>query len=88
MAWQIEFERAAERELRELDAQTARRILKFLSERLASSTDPRRLGEALHGALGDYWKYLVGDYRIIAAIEDARLRILVVRIGNRREVYR
>jgi mRNA interferase RelE/StbE len=88
MAWRIEFERTAERELNKLDAQTARRILKFLSERLAPSSDPRRLGEALHGALGDYWKYRVGDYRIIAAIEDDKLRILVVRIGNRREIYR
>ena len=88
MAWRIEFEQSAQRELNKLDPQTARRILRFLSERLAPSDDPRRLGEALHGALSDYWKYRVGDYRIIATIEDDRLRILVVRIGNRREIYR
>ena len=88
MAWRIEFEQAAQRELNKLDPQAAKRILKFLSERLAPSADPRRLGETLHGKLSDYWKYRVGDYRIIATIEDDKLRILVVRIGNRREVYR
>jgi mRNA interferase RelE/StbE len=88
MAWRIEFDRTAERELAKLDPQTARRILTFLNERLAPSTDPRRLGEALHGNLATYWKYRVGDYRIIATIEDRMLRILVVRIGNRRDVYR
>jgi mRNA interferase RelE/StbE len=88
MAWRIEFEQTAQRELNKLDPQAAKRILKFLSGRLAPSADPRRLGEALHGKLSDYWKYRVGDYRIIATVEDDKLRILIVRIGNRREVYR
>jgi mRNA interferase RelE/StbE len=88
MAWRIEFEQTAQRELKKLDPQTVKCILRFLNERLAPSDDPRRFGEALHGALGEYWKYRVGDYRIIATIEDEKLRILVVRIGNRRAVYR
>jgi mRNA interferase RelE/StbE len=51
--------------------------------------DPRSIGQALKGTrFGEFWKYRVGDYRVIAHIEDDRLRILVVRIGNRREVYR
>ena len=51
--------------------------------------DPRSIGQALKGIrFGELWKYRVGDYRVIARIEDDRLRILVVRIGNRREVYR
>jgi len=49
----------------------------------------RRIGEALKGSeLGEFWKYQVGDYRIIAEIEDKTVRILILRIGNRREVYR
>lgn len=89
MAWKIEFDPAAERELGKLDPPVARRILAFLHGRLAPLDDPRRLGEALKGSrLGEFWKYRVGDYRVIAAIEDAAVRILVVRIGNRREVYR
>lgn len=89
MAWRIEFDRAAERELGKLDPQIAKRILLFLRERVSHLEDPRSIGEALKGSrLGDFWKYRVGDYRIISAIEDGALRILVVKIGNRREVYR
>lgn len=89
LAWSIEFTTAAKKELAKLDPPVARRIVGFLRERLASMEDPRALGEALKGArLGEFWKYRVGDYRIIALIEDEALCILVVRVGNRREVYR
>lgn len=89
MAWKIEFEPVAERELDKLDPQVARRILTFLHRRVASLDDPRSIGEALKGSkLGEFWKYRVGDYRIISSIEDGALRIFVVKIGNRREVYR
>ena len=89
MAWRIEFDRAAERELSKLDPQIAKRILLFLHERVANMDDPRSIGEALKGSrLGDFWKYRVGGYRLISSIEDGALRILVVKIGNRRDVYR
>jgi mRNA interferase RelE/StbE len=88
MAWRIEFDPAAERELDKFDPQIARRILRFLYERVRTLDDPRSIGEALRGTqLGEYWKYRVGDYRIIAAIEDQKLRIVVVRIGDRKEIY-
>ena len=89
MAWRIEFEDAALKELAKLDKPVARRILAFLRERVAVLDDPRSVGEALKGSrLGDFWKYRVGDYRVIAHIEGAALRILVLKVGNRREVYR
>ena len=89
MAWKVELDPAAERELGKLDPQVARRILMFLHDRLAVLDDPRSIGDALKGStLGEFWKYRVGDYRIIASIEDGALRILIVKIGNRREVYR
>lgn len=88
MAWTIELADSARRELAKFDPQHARRILKFLTERVASLDDPRSIGEALKGStLGNFWKYRVGEYRIITSIEDGQLRILVVRVGNRREVY-
>ena len=89
MAWKIEFDPAAERELDKLDPQIARRILGFLHARIAPLDDPRSIGEALKGEkFGNLWKYRVGDYRVISSIEDGALCILVVRIGNRCEVYR
>jgi len=89
MAWRVELDQAVERELSKVDPQAARRILSFLFERVSNLDDPRSIGEALKGStLGAFWKYRVGDYRIICNIEDSALRVLVVRIGNRREVYR
>jgi mRNA interferase RelE/StbE len=89
MAWRIEVDPAAAKELGKIDPQTARRIVQFLRERVAQLDDPRSIGEALKGsALGDFWKYRVGDYRVIASIQDAILTVLVVRVGNRRDVYR
>ena len=89
MAWRIEFDDSSRKTLKKLDAQIAIRITKFLRERVAPLENPRLIGEALQGSkLGEFWKYRVGDYRIIARIEDEAVRILVVRIGNRREVYR
>jgi mRNA interferase RelE/StbE len=89
MAWRIEFDPAAAKELGKLGYEPAQRILRFLSARVAPLDDPRSIGEALKGSkLGDFWKYRVGDYRIIAEIQDGALCILVVRVGNRREVYK
>ena len=89
MAWKVEFSSGAIKNLDQLDPQIARRIVAFLHERVAPLDDPRSIGEALKGSrLGDFWKYRVGDYRVISHIEDGMLQILVVRAGNRREVYR
>jgi len=89
LAWAIEFEKEAGKELGKLDKQDARRIVKFLRERVAVLDNPRSIGQALTGSvLGDYWKYRVGDYRIVADIQDKRVCVQVVRLGNRREVYR
>jgi mRNA interferase RelE/StbE len=89
LAWQIEFDDKAKKDLAGVDKTVAKRITAFLRERVAQLDDPRSIGEALKGSkLGAFWKYRVGDYRIIASIEDDVLRVLVVRIGNRRDVYR
>ena len=87
MVWKIELDPAADRELGKIDPQIARRILTFLHKRVAPLENPRSIGEALKGSkLGEFWKYRVGDWRIIASIEDSAVRILVVRIGNRKDV--
>jgi mRNA interferase RelE/StbE len=89
MAWSIDLDPRAKHELNRLDPQVSRRIGRFLYERVVNLDDPRSIGEALKGSeLGEFRKYRVGDYRIIVSIEDKLVRILVVRIGNRREVYR
>ena len=89
MTWRIEFDPAAFEELSGLDRTVQRRILNVLRERIAPLEEPRSLGEALHGKeLGGFWKYRIGDYRVICDIQDKVIRILVLRVGHRREVYR
>ncbi len=89
MVWGVDLSPLAVKNLEQMDPPVARRILKFLHERVAPLDDPRSIGEALKGSrLGEFWKYRVGDNRVIASIKDSALKILVVRIGNRREIYR
>jgi mRNA interferase RelE/StbE len=89
LAWKIELEAGARKELEKLDKPVARRIAGFLMRRVAHLDDPRSIGQALKGSeLGNFWKYRVGDYRIICDIQDERMVVLALRIGNRREVYR
>ena len=89
MVWLIEFLPSAEKQLSKFDPKVAKRILEFCRERLAVQIDPRVLGEALKGKLyGDYWRYRLGDYRIIASIQDKEISILIVSIGDRKRVYK
>lgn len=89
MTWKVELDPAVERELGKLDPQQAKRILQFLFERVAHLEDPRSIGEALKGSkFKSLWKYRIGDYRLISNIEDSTSQIFVVRIGDRKEIYR
>ena len=89
MAWTIEFGATALRQLEKLDRSVQRRIWKFLNGRLLQLENPRSIGAALQGErLGGFWKYRVGDYRLIARIEDDRLLVLVLKVGHRGDIYR
>ena len=88
MAWTIDYTGTARKQPLKLDKQTARRIVDFMDERVAPLDDPRSTGKALSGPLGGFWRYRVGDCRVICDIQKGALRVLVVDIGHRREVYR
>jgi mRNA interferase RelE/StbE len=89
LVWRIEISQTAEKQLAKLDRVVARRIVAFLRDRVSVMDDPRAIGEALKGSeLGEFWKYRVGDGRLICQIEDAHITITVVGLGNRREIYR
>lgn len=88
MAWTIDYAETAKAQLSKLDKQTARRIVDFMDERVAGRENPRDSGKALTGSLGGFWRYRVGDCRVICDIQDGVLRVLVVQVGNRREIFR
>ena len=88
VVWQVEFLPGATRDLKKLGSDAQRAILRYLRERIATAADPRRFGHALTGDKKGFWRYRIGDYRIVASIEDHRFVVLIVTIGHRREVYR
>ena len=88
LTWTIEYTQTARAQLRKLDKQMARRIVDYMNERVAGLEEPRSLGKALTGPLGELWRCRVGDCRVICDIQDAALRVLVVRVGSRGKVYR
>ena len=89
MVWTIEFTDRAARQFSKIDKPDQLRIAAFLRDRLAPLADPRGMGKALKGsALGGYWRFRVGDFRLICELQDSRLVVVIVEIGHRREVYR
>ncbi|EOV0239573.1 type II toxin-antitoxin system RelE/ParE family toxin [Salmonella enterica] len=87
MVWTINYSDRALKSLRKMDKQNARRIVDFMDLRIAVAANPRKSGRPLKGELGEFWRYRVGDYRILCEIRDGELIILVATIGHRREVY-
>ena len=85
--WAIEYSEKAARELLKIDREAARRIKRYLDERIATDEDPRRFGESLAGNLSGLWKYRIGDFRVIAEIQDERFIVLVIRVAHRSKVY-
>jgi mRNA interferase RelE/StbE len=87
LIWRVEFDERAARELRGLDKQAQRAILRYLRERIATDQNPRRFGKPLSRELTGLWRYRIRDYRVVCNIEDGQLLVLVVRVGHRRGVY-
>lgn len=88
LVWVVEFSDDAKRDLKKLNKQIQQRITTFLVDRVQSEDNPRATGKALQGQLAGYWRYRVGDYRLICQIKDGELIILVIEIGHRKEIYR
>jgi len=88
LTWTIEVDRKAFKEIAALDKPVRARITSFLKNRLAKIENPRTIGETLHGQLKNFWKYRIGDYRLICKIEDETVTVLVLRVKHRREVYK
>lgn len=85
MAYKVFYSDKAKKELSKLDKPVAKRIHNFLTERVAKN--PKAQGGFLQGNLAEFWRYRVGDYRVIAQIDDGILTVLVVRIAHRKDVY-
>ncbi len=86
--WQIEITRTAEKQIGKLDRVAQSSIIRFLRERVESAENPRQWGKPLHDGQGGLWRYRIGDYRLICDIQDAKITVLVLRVGHRKDIYR
>lgn len=86
--WQVIFDKKAANEFERLSSKDQIRIKKFIDDRLSVSEDPRKIGKSLSGNLSKLWRYRIGSLRIIAQIKDAKVIILIVKLGHRGKVYK
>jgi len=88
LGWTINYSHKSFKQLKKLDKQNAKRILDFLDFKIAKLDNPRSLGKPLKGdELGEFWRYRIGDFRIIVNIQDKELIITTIKIGHRRNIY-
>jgi mRNA interferase RelE/StbE len=87
LTWRIEFAASAAKEFGKLGKPAQKRITDYLRNRVLGAAHPKDLGKPLRKDLAGFLKFRVGDYRIIASIEEEQLLVLVVRIGHRKQVY-
>jgi mRNA interferase RelE/StbE len=88
LAWTIEYDEEAVRDLKKLDRQVQREILDYMEDRIGRAKDPRSFGKPLRHSKFGLWRYRVRDYRIICQLQQAKLIVLVVAVGNRSTVYK
>jgi mRNA interferase RelE/StbE len=86
--WTVKFDPRALAELQKLDRSAQKRITRFLQERIAGHSNPRWTGKALTKEMAGLWRYRIGDYRTVCAINDVRRSVLVLRVAHRKDVYR
>jgi mRNA interferase RelE/StbE len=87
MSYKVEISDIALKDLKKLDPSNRTKILKYMNGVLSRVSDPRLLGKALTGKLGEFWRYRTGNFRIICKIYDQKLTVLVVKIAHRKSAY-
>lgn len=88
MIYELKYEAKAVKQIKKLDPATRKLIKSWIEKNLLNTENPRQHGKGLTGSLSQYWRYRVGDYRILAEINDNEIIIIIVEVGHRREIYR
>lgn len=88
MNFHVELTAEAMKQLKKLDKHTAALIVGWLRKNLEGCSDPRQHGKGLTANRSGQWRYRVGDYHILAEIQDEKIIVLVLSIGHRSEIYK
>lgn len=87
MRYKVEYTKKAVKQLKKMDRQIAALIISYIEKKLVGCTNPRQFGKSLQGNRNDKWRYRIGNYRILAKIEDDTMVIIVVEVGHRKDIY-
>jgi mRNA interferase RelE/StbE len=88
LVWVVDYSDTAIKQLSKLDRPIKNRILHWLEKHINSNNaDPYSSGSQLQGNKHEFWRYRVGDYRIICQVQNDKMIVLVVTVGHRRHVY-
>ena len=87
MSWKVKLSDQAVKQLKKIDPVAREMLLTYLEQRIEGSADPRRYGEPFKGNLRGYWRYRIGQYRLLCEIEDTEVTVFVIAVGHRREIY-
>lgn len=88
MIYKVKFSNTAKKQLLKLDKQISKRITQWLRDRVDNCENPRLWGEVLVGEFTELWKYRIGSFRLVCEIRDHELIVLVLELGNRKEIYK
>ena len=87
MKYKVEYTAQAVKQLKKLDKHTAALIYGWIDKNLVDCEKPRLHGKGLTANRSGQWRYRIGDYRLIAEIQDEKITILLLNIGHRKEIY-
>lgn len=88
MSYHVQLTDTAKKQLKKMDRQTASMLLGWMRKNLEGCENPRQHGKGLSANRSGQWRYRVGNYRLIAEIEDDQIVILILSIGHRSDVYK
>ena len=86
MRYKIVYEKKTIKSLSKIDKAQQKLIISWIEKNLSNTDNPKVTGKALKGNLKDYWRYRVGNYRILADIKDEEIKIIIINIGHRKEI--
>ena len=85
--YRVEWSQRAQKQIRKLDKSISELLLRWVHKNLDNCENPRQHGKALSANRAGQWRYRVGDYRLIAEIQDDKIVILILSVGHRKEIY-
>lgn len=87
MEYEVVFTEKALKSLKKMDKHISSLIIGWVEKNLQGCTNPRQFGKGLTANRSGQWRYRVGDYRLLADIQDEKITILIINIGHRRDIY-